>query len=147
MKLCIKCRSKHYIISCTVYEKGEHHSYNDKPAIIYDDFVKMWCSNGKAHRENKPAKTWPDGTREWLLNNELHRNDGPACQYPGSADWWCLKGERAELILKENLYLKKVIQIKGITAIVIEKINDCWYEILIGDEKKLVVSLDKYKEG
>jgi len=42
----------------TVNEKGQLHSFNDKPATEWDNGFKNckeWYKNGKLHRDNKPA--------------------------------------------------------------------------------------------
>ena len=42
-----------YIIS---EKNGKLHSYDDKPAVIYEDGTREWVKEGKTHRENgKPA--------------------------------------------------------------------------------------------
>lgn len=147
---CNNCLEKPRIVSCTVNESGKHHSHNDEPAVIFDDGTKLWFSNGSNHRENKPAKIWLDGCREWYFDDALHREDGPACSYPEDHDdkrWWCLKGDRAAVILEEELYTKKVIQIEGKIAIITKQMNDLFFEVVIGDKKELIVSLYKYKES
>jgi len=43
---------------------------------------KLWCLDGKKHREDGPAAIYNNGTKEWYLNNKLHRVDGLAVEYP-----------------------------------------------------------------
>ena len=43
-------------------DKGQPHSFDDKPAIVYDDGRKEWYRNGKKHRDNDlPAVIRGDG--------------------------------------------------------------------------------------
>jgi len=39
----------------TLNDKGELHSFNDKPAVDWVDCDKFWYKNGKLHRDDKPA--------------------------------------------------------------------------------------------
>ncbi len=126
---CTSMRDKIIIISCTINKQKQHHSFKDIPSVFYGDGTKFWQKNGDFHRENGPA----------------------VIDYLG-LKWWYYDGRAALKVLKQKLHVKKVINIyygsKEIkVGLITKKINDCWYEVIIGDEKKLVVSLDKYKEG
>ena len=51
--------------------------------------AKLWCLNGKPHREDGPAIECADGTKEWYLNGKRHREDGPAVEWAdGTKEWW-----------------------------------------------------------
>ena len=80
----------------TCNEKGQLHSYNDKPAIIYSNGAKHWYKNGKIHRDNdKPAVICADGTKQWYRNGKYHRdNDKPATIYYDGAKEWYKNGLR-----------------------------------------------------
>ena len=63
-------------------EKGQHHSSNDKPAIIYSSGSKYWCKNGILHRDNdRPAVIYSNGRKEWWVNGELQPNKDYICLY------------------------------------------------------------------
>ncbi len=65
-------------IRSVLYErlyKGQLNSYNDEPAVIYQDGTKVWYKNNKTHRDNdKPAIERPDGTLIWYKNGIIHRD-------------------------------------------------------------------------
>jgi hypothetical protein len=61
---------------------------------VYADGRKVWCLNGKYHREDGPAVECSNGDKDWWLNGKRHREDGPAVEYSnGGKDWW-LNGKR-----------------------------------------------------
>ena len=55
---------------------------------------KLWCLNGKYHREDGPAVERANGTKKWYLHGEQHREDGPAVEYANGAKEWYLHGKR-----------------------------------------------------
>ena len=127
MALCKNCKLGSTNLSyCTVNAQGEHHSFNDKPAFEYKCGFKYWYKNGREHREKGPAIIYSSG------NDNRH---------------WFLNGERAIKIPKQKLYVRKVIQIENKPAIILEQITDDIWEVLQGDKKFLVVSLDKTSEA
>ena len=97
---------------------------------------------------------WHDGQFQYTKSGFYHREDGPATDinygYLDRPARWYLNGVQSYVVLKQELHVKKTINIHHIkgshVGLVTKKINDYWYEILLGDEKKLVVSLYKYKE-
>jgi len=87
-KLCDFCQMEKrdgvQIKSCTVNESGRHHSYNDKPAVVYGSGRKEWQFDGEFHRKHGPAVKDPRGkTTEWIINGDMHREDGPAYIFNG----------------------------------------------------------------
>ena len=73
----------------------QKHSFNDKPAVIYHDGVKIWYKNGDIHRDNdKPA--WILGKlKSWYKNGLRHRdNNKPAVIYPDGKKEWYQNGWR-----------------------------------------------------
>lgn len=73
-------------------ENGMLHSYNDQPAAVFDNGLKIWYNNGKLHRENdQPAKIYSDGKLEYYTENKLNRLNGPAVVFPDSEDTIPLK--------------------------------------------------------
>ncbi len=165
---CYRCDSYFEVLSCTIDIQGRHHSENDEPSMIHEKGSKYWHKNGKLHREDGPACEYSNGAKHWYLNGKEHREDGPACEHSnGTKYWylngkrhredgpafefsdgskhWYLNGEEAIQIPKQELFIQKVIQIENKIGIVLEKITDNIWKVLFGDEKKLVVSLDKYK--
>ena len=47
------------------YKKYLKHSYNDKPAVIFENGTKWWYKDGKRHRDNGPAIIWNSGDDSW----------------------------------------------------------------------------------
>ena len=45
--------------------------------IIFDNGSKLWCKEGKRHRDDGPAFEG-NGTKIWYKNDNKHRIDGPA---------------------------------------------------------------------
>lgn len=128
MDFCEKCKQFRSptikIISCTTNKERRHHSFDDLPSIQYSDGWMEWHKDGKLHRENGAALTG-------------HSN---------GLNMWFYEGNAARKV-KEELYLEKVFIMDEKTTMVTKKINDYFYEVLQGDQKKLVVSLDKSSEG
>lgn len=82
------------IKSCTKNFEGYYHSFNDKPAIEYENGAKEWYHRGKLHRENGPAIINCDGDGFYFLYNRLY-----------DLAEWCNSvnislEEKAELVLK-----------------------------------------------
>ena len=61
-------------------DKGQTHSVNDLPAVIWVNGTKKWFKEDKRHRDNDlPAVIEADGTKYWYKEDKLHRdNDLPA---------------------------------------------------------------------
>ena len=57
---------------------------------IDKDGGKVWCLNGKRHREDGPALEFADGTKYWFLNGKSHREDGPAIEWADGSKSWLL---------------------------------------------------------
>lgn len=102
------------IIACITNSKGEHHSFNDQPAVIYEtgcswylngklhrisnpaiinDEAEQWFLNGKLHRTDGPAIIKENGDKEWFYYGSLHRKDGPAIEYVNGHKEWILYGK------------------------------------------------------
>jgi len=65
----------------TLDDKGNLHSFNDKPAIEWDDGDKRWYENGKVHRLEGPAyiAIYRNFIEHYYYkNNLLHRLLKPA---------------------------------------------------------------------
>ena len=53
------------------HKNGKPHSYNDLPAIVYEDGTKYWYQNGFLHRDNnQPAAIYADGTVEYWIHGK-----------------------------------------------------------------------------
>ena len=51
---------------CTFNDDGNHHSFDDKPAVIYADGEQHWFKHGRRHRDNNlPAVVEPGGIKHW----------------------------------------------------------------------------------
>jgi hypothetical protein len=46
------------------------HSINDEPAAIYSNGAKIWCKEGRWHRETGPAWIYPDGRKFYLFEDK-----------------------------------------------------------------------------
>jgi len=53
----------------TLNEKGELHSFNDKPAVEYNDGCKFWHKKGKLHRLDGPACEFGNGYKSYYIEN------------------------------------------------------------------------------
>jgi hypothetical protein len=54
---------------------------NDQPTEITEEGDKIWRNAaGKPHRNNEPAFERANGDRIWCQNGRLHREDGPAIE-------------------------------------------------------------------
>ncbi len=106
------------IKSCTLNDQGQHHSFYDEPSIVHEDSgVSMWHKNGKLHRENGPA----------------------SIRY--SRDYYYY--EDHSITTLESLYVGKTCEWGESMALIVEKINDTFYKIMVGDRKFLVASVCK----
>jgi len=59
----------------------------------YSNGTKVWCLNGKLHREDGPAVECANGHKEWFLNGIRHREDGPALEKANGDKAWFLNGK------------------------------------------------------
>jgi len=94
---------------CILNDESELHSFNDKPAIVWDDGSKWWYKKGELHRENKPAIE-SVGARWWYKEGGLHRIDGPAVFCSG-ADYWYYEGKQIKCSSTEEFL--KIINLKA----------------------------------
>jgi len=164
MDLCEECKSNYMIarFSCTVNSEGKHHSFDDKPAIIYASGTKLWYQNGerhrmkgpaiersggdkvwylngKCHREDGPAIEHLGGEKYWYLNGELHRTDGPAIEHIIDYKEWYLNGKKAIQIKNQEIVIGKKIEIEDDIGIVLRNVIGVFYEVLIGNKKVLII--------
>ncbi len=124
---------------------GECEKYN-RDYKVWDEIVSCKTDSKGIH-----FIEWQDGELAWVNKEDrFHREEGPAYISESGEESWFLDGVRP-FSIEQELYVGKTFEceIEGIAdrgmAVVIEKINKFFYRVLIGDEKKLVVSLDKYK--
>ena len=61
---------------------------------VYNNGDKLWCLNGRRHREDGPAVEWADGYKSWYLNGKRHREDGPAVEWADGYKSWYLNGTK-----------------------------------------------------
>lgn len=57
-KIIVKCPSSSVIYY--TLKDGVLHSYNDEPAVLYNDDEKLWYDNGVLSRLTGPANSWCD---------------------------------------------------------------------------------------
>jgi antitoxin component YwqK of YwqJK toxin-antitoxin module len=74
--------------------QGKLHSFNDHPAIIWDNGSKAWYHHGKLHRDNdKQAEVQKYLGKFWYRHGKLHRdNDQPAIIYRDQVKEWYQHG-------------------------------------------------------
>ena len=100
---CPSCKNNPYILYCTINKNGQHHSFDDKPAIENSDGFKSWYLNGKRHREDGPAIEYSDGSKAWFLNGKQ------AIRYSKKLSVGkCIEIDKSIIILKninENIWL------------------------------------------
>jgi len=141
MALCEKCKLYQTRSSCTINSEGRHHSFNDKPAIVWFDGDKEWYLNGKQHRENGPAIEYASGNKYWRLNGKFHRTDGPAIEYVSGNKVWYLNGKQAIQVKDQNIIVGQKIYIKDNIGIVLIQVESVFYEVLLGNKKVLIVKV------
>jgi len=91
----------------TLNEKGERHSFNDKPAIdYYYNGDKYWYKEGKIYRRENN-----DGTKFWYKDGDLHRIDGPAAELNYGIKYWYYEGKLIKCKSTEEFL--KVINLKA----------------------------------
>ena len=135
---CPSCKNNRNILSCTINKNGQHHSFDDKPAVEYSDGYKFWYLNEKLHREDGPAVEYSDGYKKWYLNGKLHREDGPAIEYSDGYKKWYLNGKIA-IKYPKGLSVGKCIEIDK-SIIILKNINENIWLGLCGDEKVYIGS-------
>ena len=76
-------------------ENGELHSFNDEPAVIWDNLDKFWCKNGELHRDNdQPAVIYHDDIEFWYQYGKRHRETDAAVIYPNGLKEYWLNGKQ-----------------------------------------------------
>lgn len=90
MSLCKKCKEgnevaknvfasgiEYIMLSCTVNSEGKHHSFSDRPSLVYrsknkiDKFkIKSWHKNGQLHKLDGPAAIF-EKSEYYFLNGEF----------------------------------------------------------------------------
>jgi len=61
---------KYYNRVETYNDKDELHSFNDNPAVDYNDGDKWWYKEDKLHRLNGPAIEWANGGKGWFYEGK-----------------------------------------------------------------------------
>jgi len=92
-------------------DKGEPHSFNDKPAVEWDNWIKEWCKEGRTHRDNGPAVECVDGYKAWYKEGKRHRIDGPAIERSDGTKYWYYEGKLIECKSTEEFL--KIINLKA----------------------------------
>jgi len=95
----------------TLNDKGELHSYNDKPALEFRNGTNYWYKEGKYHRLDGPAVEYSNGDKWWYKEGKRHRIDGPAIEWDNGSKKWYYEGKEIECnSTKEFL---KIINLKS----------------------------------
>lgn len=136
---CKICKATNIIKTCTINSNGLHHSFDDRPAVEDSNGTNEWYLNGKLHRLDGPAVEHYDGTKTWFLNGKRHRLDGPAYTSIDGTKLWFFEGKKA-IQIKGKIRIGKQIKINGTLGLVFRKINNVFFEVVFGNQKKIVVS-------
>jgi len=124
--LCAKCNyqnsSHHRMAYCTINSKGKHHSFDDKPAMIWADGDKCWYKDGEIHRSHGPA---------YLSEDKSYKA------------WW-LNGKESHWEISQEIIVGKPIGIGEDVATVLRNLEGCFYEALLGNKKILIVGILNY---
>jgi len=95
----------------TKNNRGELHSFDDKPAVVYDNGDKWWYKEGKLHRVGGPAVDWTNGAKGWYKEGYFHRIDGPACECSDGSEEWFYEGKEIKCNSTEEFL--KIIELKA----------------------------------
>jgi len=101
---------KYYDRFETLNDKGEMHSFDDKPAVERVDGRKEWYKEGKRHRLNGPAIELINryktlfGYKMWYKEGKLHRIGGPAVEHSERGKLWCEYGKRHRIDGPARIY-------------------------------------------
>jgi hypothetical protein len=69
--------------------RGNYHSFNDQPAIIWTNGTKWWYYHGEIHRDNDRPAMVNYGTQDWVQHGQFHRdNDQPARIFANGCKEW-----------------------------------------------------------
>jgi len=81
----------------TLNNKKELHSFNDKPAVVFNDGTKCWYKKGRFHRIFGPAIEYKNGNKKWYKKGEFHRIAGPAIECSDGYKEWYKNGKHHRL--------------------------------------------------
>ena len=71
------------------------HSFNDAPAIVFENGDSRWYKDGLHHRDgDKPAVIEPGWKMWWVVDGKLHRLSGPAIDRPYRRVDYYINGEQ-----------------------------------------------------
>ena len=143
----------HEIANCSTNDSGEHHSFNDKPSLVFKNKTTVWHKNGLMHRDNGMmamecfcvhcTKSWV-----WAENGKIHRISGPAI-IQQAAPWteiYSLRGisfnSKEEHKEKLNCSLCKRIEQNGRTVYC--TVNDKGNHHSFDDNPSQIISSDSY---
>ncbi len=141
------------IMHCSTNDYGKHHSFNDKPSLVFKNKTKIWHKNGVMHRDSG------DFVMEchcvhctlsyvWAENGKIHRINGPAVvqNAPPWTKIYYLKGvafnSEKEYEKKLNCSLCKRIENSGRTIYC--TVNDKGNHHSFDDNPSQIMSIDTY---
>jgi len=80
--------------------------------IKYDNRVETFNDKGEMHSfDNKPAAEYNNGNKLWYKEGEYHRLDGPAIEYNDGYNYWYHEGKKIECKSTEEFL--KIINLKA----------------------------------
>jgi len=80
--------------------------------IKYDDKVATFNDKGELHSfNNKPAVDFSNGNKFWYKKNKIHRLDGPAIEYNDGYKSWYYEGKK--IYCKSIEEFLKIINLKA----------------------------------
>lgn len=134
------CRQKgdRVLLKCTLNSSGEHHSFDDKPAIEWTNGDKMWCSKGKWHREDGPALEYAKGGKEWLLHGKHHREDGPAAIGADGERYWYFNDKESIKVLDQDIIVGGKVEVGKDVGLVLKEVEENIYLVLVGNQKRFI---------
>jgi len=90
-------------------DKGELHSFDDKPAVSRLYGYECWYKEGKVHRIGGPAMIeyaaslwWY--SKSWWKEGKFHRLDGPAVEYSNNTKEWWYEGREVKCDFLEEFH-------------------------------------------
>jgi len=143
MAKCSSCSPAGNIFFCTINASGLHHSFDDKPAVMYNSGEVHWRFNGELHRVKGPAIDSRAGFSVWFHCGLRHRLDGPSTIFPGSRkdEWHFLDREAIPIDDNQEIIIGKSIEMNNNIGTVLKHIEGLFYEVLLGNKKVLVAKV------
>jgi len=112
------------------------HSFNDEPAIIYDNGTKYWYKDGLIHRDNNlPACIWSDGSYSFYKNGKKY--------------WIINDTEYYSYVKVKEKFKNNILKLKNVNINILKEnnIDAIWltcYEYIILDQSQYNLAILKF---